>query len=62
MFGGESTHAFIFDTREVSAATKVATVSLSRGALSTPARFSVSADFVARQFKNFIYAIDPTDK
>ena len=62
IFGGETTQAFIFDTREVHASSKIATVSLSRGELSTPALFGVNADFVARQFKNIVYAIDPTDK
>ena len=62
IFGGESTQVFTFDTREVASSTKIATVALSRGALSTTARFGVQSDFCARQFKNFIYAIDPIER
>ena len=62
IFGGDSTKVFTFDTREVHASTKVAMVGLSRGALSAPAQFGVNVDFVVRQFKNFVYAIDPIDK
>ena len=62
IFGGVSNSVFSFDTREVNVSTKIASVSLSRGTLSTPALFGVNADFVARQFKNFVYAIDPSEK
>jgi hypothetical protein len=62
IFGGESTKAFTFDTREVQTATKQATVHTARGALSKRARFGVKSDFVCRQFKNFLYAIDLCEK
>ena len=62
IFGGETTKSFSFDTREVSSTTKAAQVNTLRGTLSQRARFGHKSDVVARQFKNFVYAIDSCEK
>lgn len=61
IFGGESTKTFQFDTREVAALNKQATVKTCRSAMSTRARFGNSSDWVARTFGNFIYCIDANE-
>jgi len=58
IFGGASTKAFKFDTREVHVSTKQATVEATLGSLTGRGLFGHKSDFVARQFKNFVYAID----
>ena len=62
IFGGDTTKAFVHDTREVQNSTKIATVATTRGSLSSRSRFCNKSDFVARQYKNFVYAIDSSEK
>ena len=58
IFGGDTVKAFTFDTREVHSSTKQATVQATQGSPQHRARFAFKSDCVARQFKNFVYAID----
>jgi hypothetical protein len=58
IFGGETTKTFQFDTREVQALNKQATVKTSAGQMSTRARLGYSSDWVARKFYSLIYCID----
>jgi len=61
IFGGESTKTFQFDTREVQAINKQATVKTSRSQMGTRARFGYSSDWVARTFGSFTYCIDANE-
>ena len=62
IFGGDSTQSFTFDTREVHATTKLATVQNWKASLSSKGRFGYQCDFVARQFGKFLYVIDSSSE
>ena len=62
IFGGEKTTTFKFDTRDVQGTQKIANVKTAREELQTVGRFGKGSDYVARTFKNFIYAIDAGQK
>lgn len=62
IFGGDKTTTFIFDTREVAAVGRTATINTCKPTLSCRARFGFASDYVARSFGNFMYLIDAADQ
>ena len=61
IFGGESTKTFQFDTREVQAINKHASVRTCPKGMQQRARFGAGCDWVGRTFGNIIYCIDASE-
>ena len=61
IFGGDTTKTFQFDTREVQAINKQASVRTARSNMTSRAKFGHTSDWVGRTFGSFIYCIDASE-